>query len=563
MNKSFVLIIVGLMIITSFLPLISFAMSSHTTAPEDYNRVAGSFQQNKFRTQVPIKITTQTPNFSLVYQQMLIIGNSSRNYSYYGINARASNFLFSYGNGTNIYCWVQSINISSIVLWVRLPQNVNQTIYLNVYPSFENFLSATGYLGEAPQLSPTYGQYDNGIKVFPYYENYSIGQNITSAHIAIENTGTVTFDNALIVNSTNYERLRLTEKFPGGTYYVYVSQVKSGNYKLGWMQGSYSKNSTFGNLSSTPGIVNFYDTNSSRPYPAEEPSAQYDNLIIQWSFVAMIPDGAMPAYVIGPPSLIRVYTVIFIEAGLPRGTYWTATLAGVSQSSSSQSITFYEINGTYRYSIGGVSGFLYNASLPSIQVKGANLNVSIVFSKLYMVTFLESGLTNGTFWAVTLGDHTVNSGDSSIAFQVLNGTYSYYIQAVKGMSSSIIKGNLTVNGKNETVSVTFSKLVQFTFYVIGLPEGSQWSVLIDNTYYNSSVSFITIDLTNESHDYKILLPFDYVANPSSGSVEWDTGVVLINATHPTSYPLPVIGLIVVVAIIILSLLLTIWKRRSK
>ena len=35
-------------------------------------------------------------------------------------------------------------------------------MYLYVLQSYENLFSSTGYLGEAPQLSSTYAEYDNG-----------------------------------------------------------------------------------------------------------------------------------------------------------------------------------------------------------------------------------------------------------------------------------------------------------------------------------------------------------------------------------------------------------------
>ena len=50
---------------------------------------------------------------------------------------------------------------------------------MQVLPSFENLFSANGYLGEAPELSPTYAQYDNGIYVFNYYENF-VGTSLPS-----------------------------------------------------------------------------------------------------------------------------------------------------------------------------------------------------------------------------------------------------------------------------------------------------------------------------------------------------------------------------------------------
>jgi hypothetical protein len=253
------------------------------------------FKDNlSFNASYPITLSG-VPSGSGTYQQLITIKDPSK----YGINANGSNIAFYDGsNQTELYAWEQTINSTAIQVWVK-NYNGSSTIDMRVLPFNKNLFNATSYLGEAPQLSATYGQYDNGIKVFPYYENYSIGQNISSAHISIENTGTVTFKNELIVNSTNYERLMITEQFPGGTYYVYVSQVQSGGYLLVWMEAAYSVNSTFGSYINTPSIENFYDANSSRPYPAFSAISPYDNLTIQWSFVEMTPNGIMPTFTIG------------------------------------------------------------------------------------------------------------------------------------------------------------------------------------------------------------------------------------------------------------------------
>ena len=54
--------------------------------------------------------------------------------------------------------------------------NGSNKINLEVLLKSEDLFSATGYLGEAPQLSSTYAQYDNGYKVFngsnSYYDNF-------------------------------------------------------------------------------------------------------------------------------------------------------------------------------------------------------------------------------------------------------------------------------------------------------------------------------------------------------------------------------------------------------
>ena len=65
---------------------------------------------------------------------------------------------------------------------------------MQVLPSFENLFSATGYLGEAPQLSTTYAGYDNGKYVFNEYWNFA-GTSLPSGWTTYG--GTVTQNNGV------------------------------------------------------------------------------------------------------------------------------------------------------------------------------------------------------------------------------------------------------------------------------------------------------------------------------------------------------------------------------
>ncbi|MEM3846313.1 MAG: hypothetical protein QXU98_11520, partial [Candidatus Parvarchaeota archaeon] len=139
----------------------------------------------------PITINNP-PSGSGYYQQLFTFSNPSQ----YGINSAGSNILFSLSNGTNLYAWIESINSSSMNVWVKVPYGTTQ-IDMNVYPSFENLFSATGYLGEAPQLSPTYAEYDNGADVFPFYDNFA-GTTLNSDWTVLSGI-TATVDNGITV----------------------------------------------------------------------------------------------------------------------------------------------------------------------------------------------------------------------------------------------------------------------------------------------------------------------------------------------------------------------------
>ena len=134
-------------------------------------------------TTYPITLSG-VPTGTGTYQQLLTISNPSQ----YGINSTGSNIQFTTANGTKLYAWIESMSSSSMNVWI-LNNDSNSTINMNIYPSGYNFFSSTGYLGEAPQLSSTYGQYDNGALVFNNYWNFA-GTTLPSGWTLYTNGGT-------------------------------------------------------------------------------------------------------------------------------------------------------------------------------------------------------------------------------------------------------------------------------------------------------------------------------------------------------------------------------------
>ena len=92
----------------------------------------------------------------------------------YGLRNDLGNIRFFDANFNLLFAWLESggTGLSSNI-WVNLPNgipaNSSITIYMVALPDFITFDGY--YWGEAPQLSPTYGQYDNGANVFLLYFN--------------------------------------------------------------------------------------------------------------------------------------------------------------------------------------------------------------------------------------------------------------------------------------------------------------------------------------------------------------------------------------------------------
>ena len=114
------------------------------------------------------------------FQQMLVI--NSNNYETY-INSDWSNVEFTTGpggTGNPVQAWIEtnaSNTATHTIVWVNLSSAIwaygQDKIYLDFMPSNNKVISPAGPTGEAPTLSASYGQYDNGGKVFEFYDNFA------------------------------------------------------------------------------------------------------------------------------------------------------------------------------------------------------------------------------------------------------------------------------------------------------------------------------------------------------------------------------------------------------
>ena len=141
---------------------------------------------------VPITITNSQTTATGTYQQFINISES--NYvSYMVYNGNTANFYFNYPNGTLIPTWIRSNDSGKLVIFAKLnniPASSSTTVDLVFLNKSINTLSSSGTsgIGEAPQLSPTYAEYDDGANVFNYYWNFAgtttpVGWNIGLSHI--------------------------------------------------------------------------------------------------------------------------------------------------------------------------------------------------------------------------------------------------------------------------------------------------------------------------------------------------------------------------------------------
>lgn len=198
-------------------------------------------------------------------------------------------------------------------------------------------------------------------------------------------------------------------------------------------------------------------------FPAE-PNGSYAYSIIEtagWGQSSIPYTGLVTIY--GVPFYTNVvysvslYTVSFVESGLPSGTDWTVTLSGLSLSSTATKIAFQEPNGTYSYKVGTVPGY-HTSGRGSLTVSGSSPKVKVEFKlSTYKVKFTESGLASGTQWCVTFdGTSYCTTGKSITISDVVNGSYLYSIGSVPGYTlKGASSGTVVVAGRSPgTVSNT-------------------------------------------------------------------------------------------------------------
>ena len=140
------------------------------------------------------------------------------------------------------------------------------------------------------------------------------------------------------------------------------------------------------------------------------------------------------------------------------------------------------------------------------------------------IKFLESGLTSGTSWSVTLtysSTHsTLSSTASDIIFNAVKDTqYSYSVSTVFGTIPSPSSGSLN-SGSGVTVDVAYSPAYEVTFAQnssSALPTGTQWTARLGSSSYSATGTSISVGVSDGTFSYSVGRLSQYSPIPASGS----------------------------------------------
>jgi hypothetical protein len=181
---------------------------------------------------IPITLTnSQSSATPVPFQQLINISPSIIGSSNFSSDLGNIRFYADSAFTQPLYAWVEygnSNSSTSTYIWVNLPINIpansSITIYMKLLPVGTKYDGV--YMGEAPQLSSIYGQYDNGARVFNNYWNFSgtsLPSDWTGSGYTVNNgvtvnaPGAVNQTNYIITNTASYNTNQITEfYFPSG-----------------------------------------------------------------------------------------------------------------------------------------------------------------------------------------------------------------------------------------------------------------------------------------------------------------------------------------------------------
>jgi hypothetical protein len=148
----------------------------------------------------------------------------------------------------------------------------------------------------------------------------------------------------------------------------------------------------------------------------------------------------------------------------------------------------------------------------------------VTFTRVYTVTFMETGLASGSPWSVTFNGTRDNWTATSFVFSEPNGSYSYTVAPVGNYTVNRTTGTVTVSGADQLLWVGFNP-VPGTYYVtfdeLGLAPGTPWNLTLNGVTRGAASAGVVFTEPNGSYTFRVD-PYnrltDYTIIPKSGSV---------------------------------------------
>jgi len=465
------------------------------------------------------------------------------------IDSNGQNLYFStsYNSNPNIYSWYEGqLNYNGVycdVWWINLsngiPANSNITIYMAVGSYNTNYYSLYyPYVGEAPQLSSTYGQYDNGQDIFNYYWNFN-GTSTPSGVNIYTSSGSVTFNNGVTIkggtSTTGGENgIATTVSFSPPIiveYYGTQSTSPSGD-SWGWNYVGFSDG--LGSSYSFPGAgSNIALINFESGYYASSVEKQNGNIVGNSTngILSQPPGNLFPLSIWTQEYLTNeYYTYVNYTPSLYTGyvTGITNSLALPFEIMVGNNEASYASNGMTVYWL-RVRAYPPNNVMPSFSIQQLlltptiSINTSTNFQ--FNISFI-GGISEYVNYTVYLNDSVLTTNNVSVtALQTLTVPYTYqYLFKQSGTY------NLTVVAYGQTSGIT---AITTTIFTINIPSPTAYINLVypSNLLFNITIS----DGLPENVNYTIYLNGTQLTNGNVQITLPSIAIQAVNVTLPFNY----------------------------
>jgi len=273
----------------------------------------------------------------------------------------------------------------------------------------------------------------------------------------------------------------------------------------------------------------------------------------------------------------ETYTVYFTEVGLPLGTQWAVTFAGVLSTSTTGSISFVTTAGTYGYSIetpisvGVWSQYVSSSPSGSIIIAGNGNSIQVTYAEQFLLT-VGVGQSGGGTVSPASGWYYANSVVDLVATAASGYQFETWVGTGPGAySGSDSTQNFTLTGSDNETAIFAEDMYIVTFLESNLSPGTQWGVTLNGQSSLSTTTAVTFSMPDGTYHYSVSVPSGYSSTTSSGSVTVSGHALTVNVafqqkstTSGTSYLdyWLMLGAAIVVCVILFAMVTKRKRSRS-
>jgi parallel beta-helix repeat protein len=184
--------------------------------------------------------------------------------------------------------------------------------------------------------------------------------------------------------------------------------------------------------------------------------------------------------------------VTFTESGLAQGASWSVTFCGVTQSSTSDTMTFVVCrNGEFNYTISAPEGYLTEDALSAtLNLTGENLSQNVTFTSPTSTYELTVNSAVGGTTDPNSGSYTYNSDDSATVTATPQTGYAFAYWLLDSQTNTT---NATIEitmNSNHTIKPVFTQLT-YELTINSAPGGQTSPISGSYTYNHSETASIT------------------------------------------------------------------------